>query len=350
MVGRRRRRLRLAGRPAADRGLGRDGALRGACQGVHPAPPRRADRAAGHVRGSRASCCHDIPAGARRDERGAAADPCRDGRGPPDPVGAHELLGLLDHVVLRPGAVAGHGGRPAGRSPGRARRGQDDGPGAARRGPRGHPRRGLQPHGRGRGGRPLAVPAGAGQPRVLLDGPRHVPGRHRDRRDPGSAVGARHGSGARLASSLGAGGPCRRLPLRSGGDAGTGRSGLPRRPPAAAGDRHRPGAARGQAHRGALGRRDRWLADRRFPGPLRRVERRLPQRCPGLLALRSCASGEDRGRRRRRDPGSRDPPERIQRPADQEQIRPRCPRGAACALPGPRSTTSPRTMASPCGT
>jgi glycogen operon protein len=88
--------------------------------------------------------------------------------------GLTQLLGLQHPGVLRARAAV----LDVGVGPRDGARVQDDGAGAAHRRPRGHPRRRLQPHGRGQPPRSDPVAAGNRQPLVLPAPPRQSPPLH----------------------------------------------------------------------------------------------------------------------------------------------------------------------------
>ena len=279
-LGGRRPGVRLAGRPAARRPVGRHGGLRAARQGLHRGAPGRPRGAARDVRRSGAPGGDRAPPPARCHDRGAAAGAALQQRAVAAAAPGRELLGLQHDGLLRAAR------RLLG--PGRARRAgrrvPRPGAGAARRRHRGAPRRRLQPHRRGRRRRPGAVLARPGQ-RGLLPAPRRPPLRRRDRlrEHPRPPAPAHPGDGDRLAALLGPGDARRRLPVRPGTGPGPrhrrvrAERHLPQR--AGAG----PGALDGEAGRGAVGRRFRRLPARRLPAAVGGVERPLPRhRARGL--------------------------------------------------------------------
>ena len=146
--------------------------LRGARQGVHHAPPRRArphcaaptpgsahEAAVGYLAGLGVTAVELLPV--HQNVPGELPAPAR----------ADELLGLQHDRLLRaaPRLLRGGAGRAA-RRPGRRVQGHGGRP--ARGGPRGAPRRRLQPHRRGRPHGPHALLPRPGQPRVLPARPR----------------------------------------------------------------------------------------------------------------------------------------------------------------------------------
>ncbi|CAM5679103.1 Glycogen debranching enzyme [Streptomyces antimycoticus] len=140
-------------------------------------------------------------------------------------------------------------------------------PGAAPGGHRGHPGRGLQPHGRGQSSGPHALLPGPGQRLVLPAdrGPPVLHGHHRHRELPADALAARTAADHGLAALLGDRDACGRLPLRSGGDAGPA---VPRGGPAVVVLRSGPagsGGESGEADRRTLGRRRGRLSGRQLP-------------------------------------------------------------------------------------
>ena len=329
----RSRRLRLAGRPAAAASLARHGHLRGAREGDDRAPRPGARGAARHVRRPGHAGGGRLPEGPRGVGGGAAADPpVRVGAGPGRPR-TGQLLGLQLDRLLRPAQRLLRRGRP--RAAGH--RVQAHGAEPARRGARGDPRRGLQPHRRGRGDRSHAELPGAGRPLLLpgrrrrarRPGRRHLLGRDRLRQHRRRVAPVRAAADPRLPALLGDRDARRRLPLRP--DVGA-HSGRPRdRHDQPLPDRRRAGprAPAREADRRAVGRVDGRLPGRRVPAAVGRVERPVPRRDPRLLA-------------RTRAPASAPSPPGW--PA-----RPTCTPTTG-ARPTPRSTSSPRTTASPCAT
>ena len=207
--------LRLGQRPAAAHPVPRHRHLRGARPRPDPAPPRHPAAPARHLRRARPPGGDRAPQADRRHRRGAAAGaPVRPRAGAvvarPD-----QLLGLQHDRLPRPAQplLLGRAARRAGR------RVQDDGQGAAHGGHRGHPRRGLQPHRRGRRPRPHPVLPRHRQPRLLPPRRRQPVAVHRlhrlrqlaQRQAPALAP-ADHG----LAALLGPGDARRRVPLRPG--------------------------------------------------------------------------------------------------------------------------------------
>ena len=152
------RRLRLGGRPTDAPTVAGHRHLRAARQGLHPAPQRDPRAPPRHLRRPRHPHRHQLPQRPRCHRcRAAAGAPVlhRAGRGR---ARDEELLGLQLHRLLRPARRLQLLGRPRPAGDGV----QADGQALPRRRHRGLPRRGLQPHGRGRG-------VGAD---VLLPGPR----------------------------------------------------------------------------------------------------------------------------------------------------------------------------------
>ena len=212
-----------------------------------------------------------------------------------------------------------------------------DGAEPARRRPRGDPRRGLQPHRRGRRDRTHAELPGARRP-LLLPGRRrrarrasrrHLLGRDRLRQHRRRVEPVRAAADPRLAALLGHRDARRRLPLRPDVRAHPGRPRDRHDQPLPHRDRPGPGAPARQADRRAVGRLDGRLPGRRVPAAVGGVERPVPRRDPRLLARRELrASGPS-------PPGW---------PA-----RPTCTPTTG-ARRTPRSTSSPRTTASRCAT
>ena len=142
----RRRPVRLGRRPPRATPVARHRHLRAARQGHDPAARPGARGAPRDVRRPRDTGGHRLPVRPRRDRgRAAAHAPVRHRAGGRR-ARADQLLGLQLDRLLRPprGVLLQRGPRRAGH------RVQGDGQGLPRRGPRGAPRRGLQPHGRGR--------------------------------------------------------------------------------------------------------------------------------------------------------------------------------------------------------
>ena len=210
---RRARRLRLGRRPADAAAVARHGDLRAARQGLHPAPQRDPRAPARHVRRPRHADGDQLPPGPRRDggraDAGAPVLHRAGRRGARD----EELLGLQLHRLLRPARRLQLVGRP--RAAGD--RVQADGQELPRGRHRGLPRRGLQPHGRGRGVRADVRLPGPGRPRLLqaLRRPgQRLLGRHRVRQHRGLLQRGRAAADPRLAALLGHRDARRRLPLR----------------------------------------------------------------------------------------------------------------------------------------
>ncbi len=279
--GGRPRRLRLAGRPTTRDAMASHCHLRGARQGAHPAAARSSGAAPRHVRGDRPRRDRGLPQGARGDRgRAAPGAPLRL-RARPARQRAGQLLGLQHRGLLRPACgvqLLGHARRAGSRV-------QGDGPEPARRGARGHPGRGLQPHGRSRAHRSRALVPGPGRRRLL---PRQQRGRllrrHRVRQH-GPGLGA-PGAAARdgLAALLGHRDARGRLPLRPDPRAVPG--GTPHGPARTLSARRAPRsrAPQRQAHRRAVGRVQRGLPRRAVPPAVVRVERPVPRCGSGLLA------------------------------------------------------------------
>ena len=207
---RRRRRVRLGGRPPPGRSRSETVIYEAHVRNqtaLHPDVPEE-------LRGTYAGLAHpaSVPTSPARGHGGRAAAGARlHPRAAPGPPRHDEPLGLQHPRLLRPARRLRRGRRPAGRR----RRVQGHGQAAAPRGHRGHPRRRLQPHRRAGPHRRDAVvarpgPAGLLPPRRAR--PRHR--RHRLRQHPRPAPPRRLPDGARLAALLGAGVPRRRLPLR----------------------------------------------------------------------------------------------------------------------------------------
>ena len=157
------RRLRLGRRRPPLHAPGRHRALRAARQGLHPAPSRCARGLAGHVRGAGQRCGHCPPAAPGHHRGEPAAGAAAHQRAAPARDESQQLLGLQHDRLLLPGPAAGLGRR----RPLAARRVPRDGQAAACGGHRGDPRRGLQPHRRGRRGRPDPELARPGQRQLL---------------------------------------------------------------------------------------------------------------------------------------------------------------------------------------
>ena len=212
-VCRRRRELRLGGRPQARDPMARDGDLRDACEGVHEAAPGRARGSPRHVRGPRVGGGDRVPEVPGRDGCRALAGSSHRRRALPRGAWADELLGLLHDRVPRPArAVRRH--RHARRAGARVQR---NGQGAPRRRARGDPGRRLQPHRRGQPSGSDALVQGHRQ-RVVLPAaarrPQALPGLHGHRKQlqprAPERVAADHGLAPLLRGRV----PCRRLPLR----------------------------------------------------------------------------------------------------------------------------------------
>ena len=153
----------LGGRsPAAGAVLGY-GHLRDARARVHDAQSRRARGSARHLRRPRLRRRDRLPQGPRRHRRRVDADPPHLRRVLPAGARPAQLLGLQhDRLSRAPLGVRGDG--PPRRAGPRV---QGDGEGAAPRGDRGHPRRRLQPHRRGRAARSAALLPRPRQPLLL---------------------------------------------------------------------------------------------------------------------------------------------------------------------------------------
>ena len=251
---------------------------------------------------------------------------------------AGELLGLQHDQLLLPRRRLQLVRRP--RRAGR--RVQADGEEPARRRHRGDPRRGLQPHRRGRPARADHLLPRPGRPRLLQAGAartgpdhgrrrlrRQLLGRHRLRQHRRLQRPARAAADPGLAALLGHRDARRRLPLRP--DVGADPHRLRHRHELPAAGRHRPGpgAAAREADRRAVGRVDGRLPGRPDAAAVGGVERPVPRRDPGLLARpRRPASAPSR-------PGS--PARRTSTPTT----------GGRRTT---RSTSSPPTTASRCAT
>ena len=164
---------------------------------------------------------------------------------------------------------------------------QGDGEGAPPGGDRGDPRRRLQPHRRGEPPRADAVVQGHRQPELLPLLARRPPllrGLHGHRQQPQPAPPERAAPDHGQPALLGARDARRRLPVRPRLRPGAGVLGG--QPPLGVLRHHPPGpgALPGEADRRALGRRAGRLPGGQLPGPLDRVERRLPRRDARLLA------------------------------------------------------------------
>ncbi len=226
------------------------------------------------------------------------------------------------------------------RRPGRRRRVPRPRQGAPPGGPRGHPRRRLQPHGRGRQRRAdLRLPR-PGQRRVLPGRPRRpvaLRGLQRHRQHAQRQRAGRAPPDPRQPPLLGRRDARRRLPVRPGLGALAGRGRHPG--PAAAdhlGHRDRPGPRRHQAHRRGVGR------GRPVPGgvvrrrSLDRVERPLPRR---RARVREERSGQGVG-------GRAAPAGLARTSTPTSGASPRRRSTSSPATTGSRSTTSSRTTAS----
>ena len=122
--------------------------LRGARQGLHHAAPRRAGRAARHLRRARARGRHRVPDRPRHHRRRAAARARVRAGGLAHRPGPDQLLGLQHDRVLRPHqrySAAVRAGQPGGQ----VAEFKDMVDALHGAGPGGHPRRGVQPHRRG---------------------------------------------------------------------------------------------------------------------------------------------------------------------------------------------------------
>ena len=211
--------------PEARRAAPHDGPerrLRAARQGLHPAPSGRAGAPARDVRGTCLSGRHPAPARPRCHRSPAAAGAPLRLRTVPDRPWTRELLGLQQPRLLRPARcvlLGGHHGRAGPRV-------QGDGLGPARGRHRGHPRRRLQPHRRGRPrGSDAVLPRH--RPRRLLPADRRSPKRlrrHRLRQLRRQLRAGHASADHRLAALLGERDGCRRVPVRPGDDVAPGRS------------------------------------------------------------------------------------------------------------------------------
>ena len=148
--------LRLDRRPRTAPAAQRDDHLRGPRQGLLDPQPRDPGDAPRDICGPGASVVAALSRVAGRDRGRAAAGPPVHPPAPAHRHGPAELLGLRLHRVLRPAPRLCHAG-PPGREPERV---QGDGQDAPCGGHRGHPRRGLQPHGGGQSPGPGAVVQG----------------------------------------------------------------------------------------------------------------------------------------------------------------------------------------------
>ena len=273
------RRLRLGRRPPAGNADGRPGDLRDARAQLHPASVVRR-QVPGHLR--RHPREDPLSEGAGRQLPRADADlrvrRVRERQGPPrHRRAALQLLGL-QHGRLLCAQGRLRGDRQARHAGGRV---QGAGQGAAPQRHRGHPGRGLQPHGRRQRAGPVHLLPGHRQQDLLhadargllLQLQRHR--QHAELQQPGRA---QHGAG--LPALLGVRVSHRRLPLRPGLDPGPRPVGRAAVQPAAAGVAGlRPDPGQVQADRRGLGR-GRAVPGRLLPGlrPLGRVERQVPRR------------------------------------------------------------------------
>ena len=195
-------------RPGPDVPWSADRDRRGARPRLHEAAPGRAARAARHLPRPGPSGRRRAPAPHRGDGRRAAARHRDAQRAPAAATGCHQLLGLLDPRLLRPAPGVRERARRGGRGvPGDGRR-------AARRRHRGHPRRGPQPHLRGRGRRLHDLVPRPRRPRLLQParGPRRR--HHRHRQHPRLRLADRGPDGVRRPAQLGDDVRRRRLPRR----------------------------------------------------------------------------------------------------------------------------------------
>ncbi|CAK7283255.1 GH13_11 / GH13 / GH13_13 / GH13_10 / CBM 48 / GH13_37 / GH13_36 [Streptomyces misionensis JCM 4497] len=285
--------LRLGRRPAAAHAVRGLGDLRGPCARADPGAPRGPGPAARHLRRTRPPRRHRAPDLARGDGgRADAGAPVRPGRGAPGPRTV-QLLGLQHHRLLRPAQRVRRL-----RQPGPAgQRVQGDGEGAARGRPGGHPRRGLQPHGRGQRTRSHAVLPGHRQRLLLPSGGRRLGAllrHHGHRQQPADAAPLRAPADHGLAAVLGHRDARRRLPLRPRGHPGPA---VPRGGPAVRvlrPDPAGPGDQPRQADRRTLGRGGGRLPGGQLPAAVVGVERPLPGRRTGLLARRARVAGRVR--------------------------------------------------------
>ena len=256
--------------------VARDGHLRGARQGLHEAPSRRARGPARHVRRPRvrAAIEHLTSLGVTAVELLPVHHIADEGflhdRGLTNYWGYSSIGFLAPHALY---SATGRRGEQVREFKGMVKA-------LHRAGHRGDPRRRLQPHRRGEPPRadalvqghrqPVVLPADAGRPALL-----HGLHGHRQLAQPGAPVGAAadHGLAALLGDRL----PRRRLPLRP--RVGARARVLRGRPPLRVLRHHPPGpgALAGEADRGAVGRRAGRLPGRQLPGPLDGVERHLPR-------------------------------------------------------------------------
>ena len=253
-------------------------------KGFTAAPQRDPRAPARHVRRPRHADGDQLPPGPRRDggraDAGAPVLHRAGRRGARD----EELLGLQLDRLLRPARRLQLVGRP--RAAGH--RVQADGQELPRGRHRGLPRRGLQPHGRGRGVRADVRLPGAGRPRLLqaLRRPgQRLLGRHRVRQHRGLLQRGRAAADPRLAALLGHRDARRRLPLRP--RVGAGAHGSRHRHAQRVPHHHRagPGAAVRQADRRAVGRVHGRLPRRLVPAAVGGVERHVPRHDAGVLDL-----------------------------------------------------------------
>ena len=284
--------------------------LRGARARADPVPSGGPGGAARHLRRARPPGGDRAPAAARGHRGGAHAGAPVRGRAVPGRPRPDQLLGL-QHDRLPGPAQQVLLGRPARRA---GQRVQVDGEGAARGGHRGHPRRGLQPHRRGRPHGAHAVLPRYRQ-RRLLPAVRlralALPGLHRLREQPERPPSALAPAGHGLAAVLDPGDARRRVPVRPGRRAGQGTA---RRGPAVHLLRPGPAGPRGlpgEADRRAVGRRRGRLPGRQLPAAVDRVERQVPRRRPRLLARPPVHRA-----------GLRVPAHRVQRPVRDERAPP----------------------------
>ena len=277
------RHLRLGGRHPAAHPLARHGDLRAARQGLHQAAQRDPRGAPRHLRRPRPPHRDPLPQGPRRDRGRAVARAALHHRARRRRPRAGQLLGLQHDRV--PGAggdvLLRRRARPA------DHRVQADGQELPRRRHRGDPRRGLQPHRRGRARRAVVLLPRARRRRLLQAGRhrgrrllgRHRLRQHRRRHQPRRAP-PHHG----LAALLGHRDARRRVPLRPRLRPGPHR---PRRRHARRVPHHHqpgPGAAAREADRRAVGRLDGRLPGRLVPAAVGGVERPLPRHAARLLA------------------------------------------------------------------
>ena len=199
----------------------------------------------------------------------------RDAPRPENRRAAQELLGLRSGGLRRAQSFV----RQRGRS-GTADAGiQGNGPGVSPGRDRGHPGRGVQPHGGGQRTRPDALFPRVGQRHLLHAGGRQtlLPGLHRHRQHHQRQPSRRAGTHSRRAASLDDRDARGRIPVRPGVGARPRRQRLPPgERPAARTHRRGPDPAGRENDRRGLGRRRRVPGGEFFGAALGGVERPLP--------------------------------------------------------------------------